>query len=500
MALDLSQFAKNPQGMQQQGQEQMQEPQSGALDLSQFAKNKRGLKEQQVKKNAFQTLGLGGVLKKRFQEKGLQAFAPPTLTGAAKGTVKLGLGMSELGQRTLSKVPGLGHLEKQADIIKGQKESDILKSEGLVEKGSELIPSIAALSVPAVASGGAGLPAIMGGEFLTGGLMSAVERGEFNPKKDLTAGAINAAFPALGKVKNIGAAKFTQMFPGATKERMASRVVNNLINPAKKYFSFGKDPGKGIVDEKIVATTFDDLKNKVVAKVKDIGSEIGGKVKESTKAGTKIDTTGYLDDIDEALVVANHAPETNAAIITRLQAAKNDLTKNLKPGKEVTPDDIWNAKQVVSDMAQFTNDVQGDAVLNDSLVRTYGRLKGALGDAVPGLRELNERYANIKSASLAIKNKEYLIEKAPMLFKIKSQLALGTGTALGIPLGPLAPVVGVSAAALERASSSTLGKTAIAQMLRAKTPAEREIAKRSLQSILGIGGKRKAAQEVVDRE
>ena len=62
--------------------------------------------------------------------------------------------------------------------------------------------------------------------------------------------------------------KFLKSKPGQSAvkfltEKIPSRIVNSILRPQNKAFDFGRDPGKGVVEEGIVASTRGSLLTKI---------------------------------------------------------------------------------------------------------------------------------------------------------------------------------------------------------------------------------------------
>src|SRR3990167_4808466 len=86
-------------------------------------------------------------------------------------------------------------------------------------------------------------------------------------------------------------------------EGQAPRVINSLIKPLAKDFSYGKNPGRAVAEEGIIANNFDDLVEKIRTTRQKVGATIGQlSDRISTKAELSIRES--LSPLDEAIKTA----------------------------------------------------------------------------------------------------------------------------------------------------------------------------------------------------
>lgn len=303
--------------------------------------------------------------------------------------------------------------------------------------------------------------------------------------------AIGAAIPAAGVVKN-AAQRFGQ--------DTAPRVINSLIKPLAKDFSYGKDPGRAVAEAKIVAKDFDELITKIRETRQTTGQEIGALGRKlSTKAIVNIGDS--LAPLDEAMRTA--ASQNNATLLSRLQNVKKAITTVLEPAvddagqitikevgsRKLTGLTFQEARDVlgqIGDITQFTGNPSDDKAVNAALKQVYGLIKRETLDVADSIdpqiatefRKLTERYADLSSAEVAAKYRDKILERSSLI-GVSPQVA-GIGTALltfAATGGAATPAIlaGMTGAVLDKLAASPAFKTRLAAILAKKSPKEMSV-------------------------
>lgn len=296
--------------------------------------------------------------------------------------------------------------------------------------------------------------------------------------EEAVAGAQKSAAMAVPFLKGAGVVgKLGAKALGGTSER----IINSLIKPLQRDFAYGKNPGRGVTREGIVANTFDELIDKITDKRKEIGSAIGTVLDQSKG---KISLMGVLTPVDEAIAGASKLAATNAPLIARLDAIKADVGALLKK-KTVTPREAFELKQIIADATKFTGNASDDAVVNKALKRVYGEIKERINASTKGVAELNERFADIKSAEVAARYRDKIMERQNVLpFGGKTGGVVAGAVMAGAPGAAIGALLG---AGVEKIMASTLLKTRLAKMLSNMSGDELNAAKKAypmLQTIL----------------
>ena len=261
--------------------------------------------------------------------------------------------------------------------------------------------------------------------------------------KQAAAGALTGgAFQAAGKV--IGA------LPNIT-EKGAAKLVNQLIKPSKAQFAYGKNPGLQIAKEKIKATDFDDLLIKVRQRRERVGKSISNLLDAKKNSSKIADYSSALKSIDLAIKRVSSFGRDNTAALNRLRnlrldmvGAVDDASGNLMITRDLTkltPKQAFNLKKAIGDQTKFTGNPSDDEIVNSALKGSYRAIKNKLDQSVPGLRKQNERYANLISAELAVKNRELLARKEKLVNKVSAGL-VGAGIGAGVTGGSLPGAAG----------------------------------------------------------
>ena len=355
--------------------------------------------------------------------------------------------------------------------------------------GSLLFPLGAAEKVGASALGRVlpGAVAKVGGKMLAGAAagygLDAAQK--LQDGKSATPGvntAIGAALPLPGAAKDAVMAGI-----GKASENLAPRFINSLIKPLSKDFSYGKNPGKAVAQEGIVANSLPELATKISQAKQSVGARL------QTAAGqvsgrlplTQQDVLAPFDHAITSAVENNDQP-----LLNRLQATKAALTSVFSTDKEgkiipvgsklldkLSYPEAVMVKRKIGELTNWTGKTTEDQTVNGALTRTYGSLKGALNDlaskhspeTAKNLQDLNERYANLTSAEIATKYRDVLNQRQNMI-NLPGKIGLAASAVTAPFTGGMSTVLGVAGSiAADKALSSPAFKTRAASAL-AKVP------------------------------
>jgi hypothetical protein len=290
-----------------------------------------------------------------------------------------------------------------------------------------------------------------------------------------TAFTLGAALPVAGTAASAAKQK---VFQGTAST--GARLINSLIKPLAKDFSYGKNPGRTVASEGIVFNSLEEGAVKIAQRRNEIGQEISTRVEAS---GKRYNAQDVLSPIDEAISQARKSPRTNAALIKRLEDTKADLLQVESDGAgkiikqrnlaDITAKELFEFKKDIADLTKFTGNASDDAAINKALTRSYGNAKGKLNE-IPGLSDLNEKYADLSSAEIAIKYRDK-VEQRLNLVSIGSKLT-GISGVVGTLLSgnPTSAILGLSVAAIEAIISKPMVKTRIAKWLASASEKEKQ--------------------------
>lgn len=401
--------------------------------------------------------------------------------GLLKSAGDLALGVGTLGRKiqgglskVASKVTGIKDFGMGKPSVfdtgsaQNTKAKELLKRDTAGEKIGGFVGDVASFALP----GGAVTKASKGLNFLgraaalgaSDGLVTTVKQGEFN-KESIDSAIIGMAFPVVGKGLN---ATKNAVLPSG--KEAGGKVINSLIKPLLKDFSYGKNPGQAVAEAGIVANNLDDL----AVKIRQVRQNTGQEVSELYKKSDAVfDVSDALSPLDNAITEAQKAPKTNAAILKRLQNLKDDLLRVGEDGEAtrsltgLSADATFELKKDVGDLTRWTGNASDDEIVNKALKQTYGALKNQLDSAVPGAKELNEKYANLKSAEIATEYRDKIAARQNLISFSGTQLGTAAAVTSAIVSGGavLPLLVGAGAAVATEALRSPAAKTRAAAWL-----------------------------------
>lgn len=351
-------------------------------------------------------------------------------------------------------------------------------------------------------TGGVRALGLVKGASATGKIGSGVFAGElFDVASNLQQGKTgkDALTPGLGSLigGGIPAAGVLKNFTVRFGHNQAPRVINSLIKPLAKDFSYGKNPGRAIAEEGIVANNFDDLIASIRASRQRIGQEIG-KLGDNLSAQPQLNIRDALNPLDDAIKIA--ASQNNTTLLSRLNNVKRALTEVLEP----TFDDAGNLgikslgsknlesltfKQTrnilgeIGDLTAFTGNPSDDKLVNSALKQVYGKVKEKslnLAREIDPVKakqfeKLTEKYGDLSSAEIAAKYRDKIVERQALIGLSPQNVGIGAGLITAVATGGAtfpSVLIGVSAGVIDKLAQTPAFKTRLAYILSKKTQAE----------------------------
>lgn len=241
----------------------------------------------------------------------------------------------------------------------------------------------------------------------------------------------------------------------------AGKIVNSLVKPLLKDFSYGKNPGRAVASEGIVAKDFDELGMKIGNTVRQRVAELKANLSSPKYANVRLDIQpNVIGPIDAALASANAYPETNAALITRLSALRNDILKKNLRG--ISLPEVATLKTEIGNLAKWTGNKSDDELINGTIKKIYGGIKDSMVKVAPETKAQSEHIADLLSAEIATKYRDKLMARQNVL-KFAPKI-IGFGTAMhGAVSGNIpAALAGLGYAALDTAAGTPAVKTGAA--------------------------------------
>lgn len=381
------------------------------------------------------------------------------LTGAARSISAPGRTIQDILPRAISTVP----TSSEDGLQPGQKASEMPEPEALETtsgKIGEFVGEAATFAIPAgfaaKATRGASILSKIGAQGVSDATIQSLNQGEVN-KNTIDAGIIGAIFPAGGEAVS------------AISKNFAPRIVNSLIKPLLKDFSYGKNPGKVVAEEGITANSLEGL----AANIKTVRQQVGQQLDQVVSGSKKVFTASdVFNPLDDALETAQKNPRTNSAVIKRLQNIKDDLLRVGEDGlptrdvSNLSANELWELNKEVGDMARWTGNASDDEIVNKTVKRIYGNISSKLDD-VDGVSSLKDRYANLKSAEIATQYRDKIAARQGLISLSGVETGLGAGLVTSIATGGITVplLVGAGVAGLTQAAKTPAVKTRLATWL-----------------------------------
>lgn len=199
---------------------------------------------------------------------------------------------------------------------------------------------------------------------------------------------------------------------------MAGKVINGLIKPRHKDFLFGKNPGQGIAKEGIVANNFAELGTKVQTRIEELNT-LSQVIRNTPENITKkVDLTKIRKPLVDALIELQKAPKTHSAEIANIKNAISDLKYSGRINN-MSVSEAYKVKDVVSKMQKWSTNSSEGVNLNKALRKVYHEVDSQIDGAVPELKEINSRMADLISAKSAIANRAEQLQRQEGISFIK---------------------------------------------------------------------------------
>lgn len=259
-----------------------------------------------------------------------------------------------------------------------------------------------------------------------GGLDYGLRKGGIEPPNfDNTALENKSGLNMMGDAANIGSAGKTIGTLGSKVVAPAAKAVakavpeglkntsyslmQSIVNQLPKEFKYGANAGRAMVKEKLSGDAA-DIKQQADQRISEIGGEGDKLASSSNKPVNNSNAIKVIDDKISEL--QSKSPRTSAATIGKLQDAKKDLLGVIEDsrgnvideGKNVsnmTPKETLDLKRDFDDQTQWKGTASDDTVFNKTMQQARGTLKDNLNDAVPGMKDWNQRYADLRAAQQA---------------------------------------------------------------------------------------------------
>ena len=323
------------------------------------------------------------------------------------------------------------------------------------------------------------------------GAIAALQEGEINKEALFTAG-IGAAFPAAGAATKT----FTEPVRQVLKTKVPSKIINSLIKPPKKAFSFGRDPGGAVAKEGIVANSLDDLFSKIKIKKKEIGGQIDDLVSDGAE---RTNATQLMDEYlnKNAGKVADEAGRKR---LMNILDELNNVTefkggKFIKVGEKdltsLSAKELHKLQRSVGNFTTWTG-APYEKEVNKVLAGLYTKIGLRLDTVSPGTKALQRRYSNLLGAEKAAEARAATASRLNVVLGLSPALmggAAGLSSALNGGDSTENIITAMMGVLMTKGLGTTAAKTRVANALanaqRKKLPEEMIMAIKAVLAELG---------------
>ena len=241
---------------------------------------------------------------------------------------------------------------------------------------------------------------------------------------------------------------------------LESKIGKSFLKASKSLNAYGHEPEKAIVDEGIVAYSWDDLVTKAKAAKHDLGEQIDDIINAHPKDRI-VNAEDVVSPIDDALSEAAKFPNENKTLIDRLMGLKQDILDIIKTesqqGQGLDLKRANSLKRSLYKISKYSGNTSDEIPLNKTKQLVAGKLASKIEDVVPEIKPINQRYGNAVSLQNAAENRGIVAQRndiigMPEFFGAglagTGNIDLGAGVVVGNRLlkTPLGGTLGVQAA------------------------------------------------------
>lgn len=254
---------------------------------------------------------------------------------------------------------------------------------------------------------------------MVGGMVRKAEQGGTTPGSPESVGAAAEAMTTFGAPELLGKGTKAAATSDLVTESAPKGLINQLIKPMASDVKFGKNPAMAVLREKLVGNSLEQLGDRVFDRLHEVGREMDLKAQDPAISSKVVDVADSLKPIDKAM--ADAAKSGNRALYKKLVDLKAEVTQDWKQvtspkgNMSIQPTGPKNLMMSPAEALQFKREI-GDRIrwdgtdpfnndLNAVKGEVYGSLKNKVNDAVPDLKDLNDRYSDLVGAGKAIERR-----------------------------------------------------------------------------------------------
>jgi len=260
---------------------------------------------------------------------------------------------------------------------------------------------------------------------IVGGMVRKAEEGGTKPLSPESVGAAAEGITSFAAPEALAKGVTAVRNSDYVSKTIPRDIMNKIIRPMKGDVTFGKNPPQALLRENISGNSLRNLQEKVVAKIDEVGKDTDKVTNDPSIAHKKLDLRSTFKPLDDA--IASAGKEGDQALYDKLVETKDRLTHEWKPFRQangkvilrpvkqlnlsaLSPAEAVALKRKIGRSVSWSQDpLQGK--INKALGQTFGVMTDEISEEVPGLRDLNERYANLVGAGHAIERRIPVAER-----------------------------------------------------------------------------------------
>lgn len=217
----------------------------------------------------------------------------------------------------------------------------------------------------------------------------------------------------LGKV--VESAKVPDVVSDYARESVPARIMNSALRTRPKGYNYGRDPGAGVVAEGLTGITKQGLLDNISGRLADIGDNINTHLSDPAVNKPVVDiSTAVTDPLNtmEAAAIKGKKLDLANRLADLRSRLTNDYARNANgdlvstgPTKltGLTPREANAIKQDIGEMAKWTGKPEVDE-LSPAVHQIYRGINDQIEQAAPGIKDINQRYGELKSAQDSLDN------------------------------------------------------------------------------------------------
>ncbi len=251
---------------------------------------------------------------------------------------------------------------------------------------------------------------------------------------------------------------------GKAAENTGGRFLNFYIKPKEAGYTFGKNPGRGVIKHIGPTMSREALLDKVVSKKSELLDKLEKSVDASNKSGSRVDASPIFEELRNSVRMMTAFPETYAS---QIDAHKSLATDILKLAKEsgatfedgklyVDPKTAVKIKRALGELPDWNSHDPKLGSVSKTARKAYGRFDKEIDKAVPESAETNQDISDLIGAQRGIERGTSRVQNQDPLRSLSDMISLATGASIG---GVPGAVTGYTASRIARSApfNTTVG-------------------------------------------